>query len=294
MRRYLTVLFSILILQVAAQEKHFIYIQNENKQEFYVQLNGQTYNSDETGYVIISQLLSGKYYLSVGFADKKITEQKFIVDIQKDAGFALKEFEGKGWALFDIINFNTIMADTLAIKETPKVEVKETKSPAVAIPVVAAVPELDKKGVEPKQSIDKTFEKKTAAGIDQVYIDKTATKPDTITVFIPADTIKKQAVIAKAKCTSIATNNDFYQTRLNMAAATTEIQMLQTAKSAFKTKCYTVEQVKNLGVLILSDEMKLKLFESAKYSISDVNNFSMLENQFTEAASKEKFKTLLN
>ena len=104
--------FVIMSFQIKAQEKHFIYIQSENKQPFYVQVNNQTYNSTISGYIIIPQLISNKYYLLAGFAKNLYPEQKFIVDLSKDAGYSLKQFDDKKWGLLNIVSLNTIMADS--------------------------------------------------------------------------------------------------------------------------------------------------------------------------------------
>ena len=346
----------------AQQQKHFVYIQSENKQPYYVQLNGQTYNSTKYGYVIISQLLTGKYYFTIGFPKNQYPEQKFIVDINMSdpgIGYSLKQFAEKGWGLFNIIDFSTVMADheaapipkdslvTAAIKtDTAKlVSVKPIEKPAAANDTAAAlkntgiastpniptaitagavaatatiataaivekpaaakdtvavqkntVLDTSTKSVVPvttaataaNKKVIKSFELISATSVDQIYVDRSRKKIDTMAIFIPL-LPKADTVSAVKKCGLLATEDDFHRIRLEMASATTNAFMLSIAKNYFKTKCYTVEQIKNLGVLFLNEEGRLQFFEMAKPFISDAENYPSLHSQFTKPEWLEKF-----
>ncbi len=389
--RQLLLLVFVLVTGLAkAQDKHFIYIQSENKQPFYVQVNNQTYSSTATGYVIISQLMKGKYYLVAGFAKNSFPEQKFIVDIaDKDAGFSLKQFGDKKWGLFDLVYFNTIMADNeeaapakeiavapvvkdtvalvqpvskdtvtiTAVTEKPVVVIdsivaiaaapkplpvtdsivtigavaekpatdtitiiapakeKVVEAPAVnqptpvtvvAAPVIAAA--VNKTSPVAKNKISKTFERVAAKGIDQIYVDNTnRKKADTIAILIPLiiDTLKAKKIVPVKpvvapvtviktapvkRCAAVATNDDFYRVRLDMAAATTDDAMILAGKKFFKMKCYSTDQIKNLGFLFLAEGSRFRFFESAKPFISDAENYPSLQLQFTQAEWIEKFR----
>jgi len=88
---------------VAAQEKHFVFIQSESKQPFYVSVNGKLYSSSANGYLIIPKLADGSYTMTVGFAQNAFPEQTFTTAIEnKDLGFELKNLGDKGWALFNL------------------------------------------------------------------------------------------------------------------------------------------------------------------------------------------------
>lgn len=362
-------------IQLQAQEKHFIYIQNENKQPFYVLLNKEVFSSTPGGFLIIPQLIAGKYDLATGFAKNQYPEQKFMVDLNKDAGFSLKQYGDKGWGLFDLQSFNTIMADikdTAAVnnsvqsivnnKETPiaepfkkdssqvhdsatstitgntgivnqpsSIEVKKDSVAAVVPEKETSINEIKKDsvttGVSEKEttrvagkvkfatgnarssdpsSIVKTFAKLGNRGFDLIYIDKSGFKHDTIALFIPRGEkiIKAEPTLASGinvksennrgiKCTVEATDEDFYKTRLHIAAATTENAMMLAAKVAFKSKCFSTKQVKYLDVLFLSEESRLRFLELAKPYVYDAGNFSSLQSQFTEPGMIQKFRVLL-
>jgi hypothetical protein len=108
--------FSFLLLAfvsicATAQEKHFVFIQSDNKQPFYVTVNGKLYSSSSSGYVIVPKLNDGTYNLSVGFAQNAFPEQNFDVVInKKDLGYNLKNFTDKGWGLFNLQTLDVAMA----------------------------------------------------------------------------------------------------------------------------------------------------------------------------------------
>jgi len=108
-----------LSLAVHAQQLHFIYIQAENKQPFSVELNGKYYSSSSIGYIILPKLSDSTYNLKINFAKNSYPEQNFTVTIAgKDYGYALKNFDDKGWGLFNfqttdvVMNSNKSSADT--------------------------------------------------------------------------------------------------------------------------------------------------------------------------------------
>lgn len=336
-------ILSVCFLELTAQEKHVIFIQNENKQPFYVQLNGQTFSSTNSGFLILSQLVIGKYYLITGFPKNIYPEQKFIVDIEKyDKEFSLKKITDKDFVLVDMIDNVTLNAekeasviinreaevkkpivkkDTVAVVPEIKKEVVAEKAdvainapvtaaaatPPVSAPAIITAPVMINTKANPK--IVKIFEKVSATGVDLIFIDKTNTKTDTVAVYIPASGEKPLTRVAEpVKPTPVkatvpldfpavsskpaATNEDFLKTRLDMAGATTEEEMLRAAKLSLKNKTYTTEQIKNLGVLFLSEKGKLRFFEIAKPSVSDSSQFATLQNQFTQPELAEKFNSL--
>ena len=162
--------------------------------------------------------------------------------------------------------------------------------------------------------IVRTLQKGSSQGLDEIYIDFTVTPSDTIALFIPINSIvttdeviKTSTNLDSAKnktvgnsnqynksCVYLATENDFARTRKLMSLETTDDKMISTAKKAIKGKCFTVEQVKALGLLFLAEQNRLKFFTTAKSNIYDVLNFSSLESEFTLSNLIEQFRKLLN
>lgn len=104
--------FMIMSLAVHAQQVHFIYIQADNKQPFSVELNGKYYSSSSIGYIILPKLTDGTYTLKINFAKNSYPEQNFTLNVAgKDYGYALKNFDDKGWGLFNFQTTDVVMND---------------------------------------------------------------------------------------------------------------------------------------------------------------------------------------
>ena len=95
------------------QRVYFLYIQSELSQPFYVKLNEKIYSSASSGYLILSHLRDSTYDFSVGFPGKNVVEQRFNVKLSgKDHGYLLKNFENKGWGLFDLQTMGVMMSNS--------------------------------------------------------------------------------------------------------------------------------------------------------------------------------------
>lgn len=95
-----------------SQQYHFVYLQTDNKQPFYVRIQEKLYSSSSTGYLVIPKLRPGNHIITVGFPKNEWPSQSIPVQItDKDLGYALKNFESKGWGLYnwqtmEVINSN--------------------------------------------------------------------------------------------------------------------------------------------------------------------------------------------
>jgi hypothetical protein len=138
MKHLLTILLVSICLSGYAQEKHFIFIQSDNGQPFYVSLNGKLFSSSASGYVIIPKLAHGTYNFSIGFAQNAFPEQTFQYSInKKDLGFNLKNFGDKGWGLFNLQSLDVTMAtesntNNVARALTENAKSKETDEPLIS------------------------------------------------------------------------------------------------------------------------------------------------------------------
>ena len=94
-----------------AQQTHFIYIQTENKQPFYIRYDKKIYSSSVSGYLIIPKLTDGNYDLQLGFPRNEWPEQDIHCAInKKDIGYLLKNFGEKGWGFMNMQNSEVLMA----------------------------------------------------------------------------------------------------------------------------------------------------------------------------------------
>lgn len=113
-----------------------------------------------------------------------------------------------------------------------------------------------------------------------------------------ANEIKTQSGASKvtminSDCKNFATEDDFLKLRKKIAAAENEEKMLLTAKKYFKTRCFTTEQIKNLGVLFLKDSEKYNFFDIAYPFVSDTHNYSLLENQLSDTYFINRFRVMI-
>ena len=448
----LLILFIFPLHGIKAQQNHFLYIQTENKQAFYVKLEKKLFSSSASGYLVIPKLKDGTYNLAIGFPKSEWTEQNLVCTINaNDAGYLLKNFDEKGWGFFnlqtlaiamasdtvkprkiEVVNktdaFSTMLSNvvndsTIRQTETVREEIKKVPAKDTEKIVSAVTKEHDSLATQlaveiPKNEIRPAGEKATkisvveknerertvgvatnegrsairrslfntnADGTEMVFIDDLGEKKDTITVFIPADKNvlplaeaqpkdkdrpkedqqrkeeqkpkeeiklkeepkteptkqeekkdvkfleievpapgKKTEEIKPAEnkiaekkdtdkpvakttteppvtrspminsdCKSFASDADFMKLRKKMVAEDNDDDMVGLAKKVFKTKCFTVEQVKNLSVLFLKDAGKYSFFDMAYPFVSDSHNFSTLQSQLSETYYINRFQSMI-
>jgi Domain of unknown function (DUF4476) len=436
--KYLTIVFFTLFLfllpGLKAQQNHFIYIQTENHQTFYVKLEKKIFTSSASGYLILPKLKAGEYQLSIGFQKNGVVEQNMICTIDKtDIGFILKNFGAKGWGLFNLQTLDVIMNNTAGNSstvsvvsktdafsnmlseivndssirqietysaETKKLAVKEKKPtdlvivqqvPASQIKTVEAIvqapavnlkssPAKDSVNVQQpvlnyaKSTINRSLIKKEEGGTTMIFIDEKNGSKDTISVFIPIDKLpvpvveekpvvvaaplpEVQPVVAVRKdnvgnsrfldielpvntglstekkpveneavknnelsreivkkepenlplqvvihqtpmvnsdCKILASEEDCLKLRKKMATASSEEEMLKLAKKSLKSKCYLVEQIKNLSAVFLKDAGRFAFFEAAYPFAFDSHNFGNLQNQLVETNYINRFQLMIH
>ncbi len=95
-----------------AQQNYFVYLQTDNKQPFYVRVNEKVFSSSASGYVVIPKLQNGTHVFSVGFPKNEWPQQVIPVAVaNKDQGFILKNFDSKGWGLFNMQTLDVVMSN---------------------------------------------------------------------------------------------------------------------------------------------------------------------------------------
>jgi hypothetical protein len=117
-RTLIFVCLSILTLVTRAQQDYFLFLQSENNQPYYVQMNGKTFSSSSIGHLIISGLKDSVYNVAIGFPKDQFPEQLFKLGInRKDAGYQLKNMGSDGWALFNLQTLQLIKAQPVESKK---------------------------------------------------------------------------------------------------------------------------------------------------------------------------------
>jgi len=186
------------------------------------------------------------------------------------------------------------------------------KAEEVKEPVVIKAEEVKKEEVKkaPVKAVKENGKSKDSRFIDIELPNPNAAKKDTTLAnpFLSTDENKAEPVKEKEKpavaaakplifnsdCKNLAAEDDFLKLRKKMAAEDKDDDMLAAAKKAFKAKCFTTEQVKNLSVLFLKDEGKYKFFDTAYPFVSDSYNFGSLESQLTDNYFITRFKAMIH
>jgi hypothetical protein len=95
-------------------------------------------------------------------------------------------------------------------------------------------------------------------------------------------------------CKAFADNGDFLKLRKKMASENSDDNMIKVAKKAFRTKCFSTEQIKNLSFLFLTDEGKYKFFDEFYAFASDSDQYYTLQSQLTDSYYINRFKAMIH
>lgn len=189
-----------------AQQNHFIYIQTENKQPFYIKMNQKIYSSSASGYLILAKLKPDVYDFFIGFPKNEWGEQNLqCTVVDKDLGYLLKNYGNEGWGLLNLqtsaivkASGNQKMADTTVLSKTDSFSnmlssvvndpaIREVQKPEK--PVIAVAKIIDSPAPPPpvkKNIIVKKHTLKSPKGLEIVYLDSMEGVMDTINILIPA------------------------------------------------------------------------------------------------------------
>ena len=104
---------------------------------------------------------------------------------------------------------------------------------------------------------------------------------------------KSVAETSKAdNCKKLASEKDFMKVRKNMASEETDEAMIAEARKVFKSRCFTVEQVRYLSTLFLTSAAKYQFFDASFNHVSDKQNFASLQSEIKDEYYLKRFKAL--
>jgi hypothetical protein len=278
---------------VVAQTHHFIYIENTKQEWFTVKVNNIIYESIGKNFITIPKLDKGIYTLIITTQSSK--ETKFSIAINnEDKGFSIKQNEDKIVELFDINNFKTITANVIdkPINKIESLQIEENKIAKIATKIT-------------KGNVKKMYSKLNKEGVDEIYVDS----GDTVSIYISTEKNEAKDDITKVSttlninteieknanenCKAIADENDVKNFTLAAQAELKVKDKLKIANNFLKEKCYSVNQIKRLCNLFINSNGKFIFFKQAQQSISDKQNFQMLQTELTDAAVIEEFKAFV-
>ena len=203
-RLVVILIFAFTAIAATAQQNHFLYLQTETGQPFYVKLNNKLISSSSAGYMIIPALADGDYNLVVGFPKDQFPEETFDISMENNKGFLIKNFGEKGWGLFNMQSLAVIHGQNseTGIATTQNTEIQNDAFSNMLANVVkdssilrnhvdVTQPEKIKKDeissvAEGSSPIKKILNEKDADGVQLVYVDNTE-NTDTVRIYIPAE-----------------------------------------------------------------------------------------------------------
>lgn len=109
----------------------------------------------------------------------------------------------------------------------------------------------------------------------------------------PSSGAQNLVISTNPACTNLASEGDFLKLRKRMAGESETERMLALAKKAFKDKCYSTEQLRNLSMLFLNDEGRYGFFDMAYPFTADPQQFPVLQAQLTDAYYISRFRAML-
>lgn len=173
---------------------------------------------------------------------------------------------------------------------------KAVQTPEVIKPVMET--EKVNKETKPKKFLDIDLQNpnaKNAVAVTPVQknvdIEVKETMPTSV-VTAPVNE-NKPIVNFNSDCKATATESDFMKVRKKMASSSSDDAMIDAAKKAFKSSCYSVEQIKNLSLLFLNDAGKYNFFDASYPHIYDTQNFGLLQSQLSDQYYITRFKAMI-
>ena len=166
---------------------------------------------------------------------------------------------------------------------------------AVIKEMVTTTTEIKTEPVKDTKFLDIELQNPNTKAIDTAGAKAVVTPESTLetTSSVLAKSADKPVVNFNSDCRSNAGDDDFLKVRKKMAAAKDEDAMVDAARKSFKSKCYSTEQVKNLGLLFLTDGGKYKFFDAAYPYTYDTQNFGSLKSQLHDEYYINRFRAMV-
>jgi hypothetical protein len=106
---FLVILLSFIAFVSKSQTTHFVFIQTDDNQLFYVKANNQIFSSTSLGSVIVPNLEEGDLIINIGFPQNKWNPLKYKLSLKnKDLAYVLKKSKSNSWELYDYYSMNLI------------------------------------------------------------------------------------------------------------------------------------------------------------------------------------------
>jgi hypothetical protein len=96
-----------------------------------------------------------------------------------------------------------------------------------------------------------------------------------------------------SSCKDMASDKDFMKLRKKMASRNTDEEMIEDARKVYRSKCFSVEQLRYLSSLFLTSAAKYQFFDASYNYVSDKQNFASLKGEIRDEYYLNRFKALV-
>lgn len=195
-------MFAFLLAGITAQAQktYFVYLQSDNQQPFFVNINGRNISSSAAGYVILSKLHDSTYPIRIGFPSGGSLQEFELAVNGNDQGFLVKDFGEKGYGLFNMQSLAVLMNSNGSAKQKEAEALKKAADDKrIADSAAAAAIQLAAKQKEDSIALAAAQEKADSAKAALATIPEQPQK-DTVATGVtgtaPADTVAKPVAAA--------------------------------------------------------------------------------------------------
>ncbi|MFN4315741.1 MAG: DUF4476 domain-containing protein [Chitinophagaceae bacterium] len=215
----ITFLLSFLCLALAssAQREHFVYLQSEDGQPFYLRMNDQTFSSTASGYLILSKLRDSSYTFRLGWPARAVEQPYFTVPVAgKDRGMLIKNFGAEGWGLFDLQSLQILRSHSAPVSAgAVRMEPRQVSNFTDVLSKAANDPSLKMQEVKTAEvkkenAVEQPVVVAAAEPVNKVEVDSVTAKADSAAIAIVSEKIPEESPdnqVRTAKLDSIAAVN---------------------------------------------------------------------------------------
>jgi len=254
--------------QAFSQQTHFIYLQTENREPFYVLLNKKNYSSSAIGYTILPKLENGEYNIRIGFAKNAGAEQDYIIQVKdNEQGYLIKEFGEKGWALFNLQSMDLQYAGAVRNQRNSLADLQKAEAKAKEEEATAAI--VAKRKAD-ELAIAEAKEKSDA------MLAEAKRKADEMSILSEKENTEKTAIETKRKEDELATAAE---AKTKDALEATELKRKQDELAAAEVKVEKAKLTPLKDSLIQTEKIAIVKIAAEKKEISQEIGMPVLINQ---------------
>lgn len=276
MKHFVLIAWAVIAgLRLSAQSPFFIYVQSEPATPFSVSCKGQTLRSSQTGYLIVSNLTDTVLQLAVSFPDKKQPDQLFVVRTQgSDQGYLLKDYGDKGWGLLDWRQLLVTYAERPTNTRAEPIGATNKEDFAVLLAKASGDSSLLAESPKP------------------VAEEKPAPQPKPTPDSKPLLEPKPAVIPVPSYCTSILTEAEFKGCLTKTEEAKSETSKVAVVRAFINGRCFTIEQVKTLAMLLATDEIKYDFLLEFWTQTAERERYLSLVSVFGSSGTADRFKEM--